>query len=525
MLRTILFGTGTNYGKIGCRMMVGIITFRALFQGLDDASFGFYQLLWGVIGYAVLMDFGFGFAVQRTVAQSDGAQHKEAKKAAGEAVSTVFWTFVGLALSMGVVLTLLGPSLLDSLDFGSQAARDQAGPAALVFLIGLMAAFPFGIFREILRGLNRIHVANICEIVGIIGQGVGICLALHYEANLSVLVAVGVGANIVPLCAMALLVAIIAPHLIPNLRLFRLKRVRELAGFSLVAYIITMTNLIMGQTDQLVIGGMLGVAAIALYQPGFKLAQMFGQLAIQMHDVLGPLAAKASGQTDEHQRKQHLVALFCGGQRWGTMIALLLGLPMLALTEPLLRLLTGVESPELVMIVVAQALIAGFMLSLIGAGTGKRILMMCGHHKFVLGASIAEAVINLGVSLLAIWWLNSPVGAAVGTLVAHVIIPIPFVLTLSARRLGINPRQAWAETLRGFLALSPAALVALAVAMFTPATLSLATFLIAATLIGLTAVLGILCLGMSADERQTLQRCRHKLNGLIRRRRTTSAQA
>ena len=34
-----------------------------------------------------------------------------------------------------------------------------------------MAAFPFGVFREVLRGLNRIHLANICEIIGIIGRG------------------------------------------------------------------------------------------------------------------------------------------------------------------------------------------------------------------------------------------------------------------------------------------------------------------------------------------------------------------
>ena len=95
MLRTILWGTGTNYGKVLCRLLVGVLTFRALFQGLPEAEFGFYQLLWGVIGYAVLMDFGFGFAVQRTVAQADGDGTAAARRSAGEAVSTVFWSFVG----------------------------------------------------------------------------------------------------------------------------------------------------------------------------------------------------------------------------------------------------------------------------------------------------------------------------------------------------------------------------------------------------------------------------------------------
>ena len=497
-------------------MIVGIITFRALFQGLDDASFGFYQLLWGVIGYAVLMDFGFGFAVQRNVAQADGANTRRAKRAAGEAVSTVFWTFVGLAFSMGVVLALIGPSLLAALDFGSQAARDEAGPAALVFLIGLMAAFPFGVFREVLRGLNRIHLANICEIVGIIGQGVGICLALHFEASLAVLVAVGVGANLLPLCFMAVMVAVIAPHLIPSLRLFRWQRVRELAGFSLVAYIITMTNVIMGQTDQLLIGGMLGLAAIALYQPGFKLAQMFGQFAIQLHDVLGPLAAKASGQGDESQKREHLAALFCGGQRWGTMIALLLGIPMLALTEPLLRLLTGVETVDVVMLVVAQALILGLMLSLIGSGTGQahfndvRPPYFRPWRQRRRGSDQSRR--QHSCHLVA----EFPIGAAVGTLVAHVIIPIPLVLTFSAKRLKISQRRAWAETARGLLALSPAAMVALVAANLLPPAPSLSTLALACSIIGFSAVLGIACIGTSSQERQTLLGFWRKMKSKLR---------
>ena len=95
---------------------------------------------------------------------------------------------------------------------------------------------------------------------------------------------------------MAVMVAVIAPHLIPAWAYSVGNGCANLRVFSLVAYVITMTNVIMGQTDQLLIGGMLGLAAIALYQPGFKLAQMFGQFAIQLHDVLGPLAARRQGK-------------------------------------------------------------------------------------------------------------------------------------------------------------------------------------------------------------------------------------
>ena len=207
------------------------------------------------------------------------------------------------------------------------------------------------------------------------------------------------------------------------------------------------------------------------------------------------------------------------------MIALLLGIPMLALTEPLLRLLTGVEAVDVVMLVVAQALILGLMLSLIGSGTGKRILMMSGHHTFVLGASVAEAVINLGVSILAIWWLNSPIGAAVGTLVAPSIIPIPLVLTFSAKRLKISHRRAWAETARGLLALSPAAMVALVAANLLPSAPSLSTLALACSIIGLSAIIGIACIGTSSSQNgKTLQGFWRKMKSKLRPRHAASAQ-
>ena len=367
-----------------------------------------------------------------------------------------------------------------------------------------MTAFPFGVFREVLRGLNKIHVANAFEMVGIIGQGVGICLAVSFSANLSTLVLIGILANIAPLIAMAGVIALKANYLFPRLHLFRLGRVRELAGFSLVAYFITMTNLVMGQTDQLLIGGMLGVAAIALYQPGFKLAQMFGQMALQMQDVLGPIAAKVAGKDASSDARRQLIQLFIGGQRWGTIIALLLGIPALVLAAPLLRLLTGEEAPNTVMIMVAQALVLGSILSIIGSGTGKRILMMSGHHRKVLWLSLAEAALNLSVSLGALWWFQSPLGAALGTLVAHILVPIPLVLPLCARSLGCTQQAIWAATFQGMAAFLPAMLVAIISSHWL---LPVATWWIEFIVvigIGVTSLIGVVIIGMRRDERQVI---------------------
>jgi hypothetical protein len=46
-----------------------LVTFRLLYQGLDAEHFGFWSLLWAIFGYGILLDFGFGYAAQKKVAE------------------------------------------------------------------------------------------------------------------------------------------------------------------------------------------------------------------------------------------------------------------------------------------------------------------------------------------------------------------------------------------------------------------------------------------------------------------------
>jgi O-antigen/teichoic acid export membrane protein len=61
--------TLSGYVRIVVRMGLGLVSFRLLFQGLDQEEFGFWSLLWAIFGYGILLDFGFGYAAQKRVAE------------------------------------------------------------------------------------------------------------------------------------------------------------------------------------------------------------------------------------------------------------------------------------------------------------------------------------------------------------------------------------------------------------------------------------------------------------------------
>ena len=71
--RKIWLNSVSNYLRTGLRMVLGLLMFRVLYptpdgHGLTNEEFGFYQLLWSVFGYGILMDFGFGLEAQKKVA-------------------------------------------------------------------------------------------------------------------------------------------------------------------------------------------------------------------------------------------------------------------------------------------------------------------------------------------------------------------------------------------------------------------------------------------------------------------------
>ena len=54
---------------------------------------------------------------------------------------------------------------------------------------------------------------------------------------------------------------------------------------------ITFTNLVILKTDQVLISFTIGVGCVALYQVGYKAAEVFGNFSKQLHEALSSAAA------------------------------------------------------------------------------------------------------------------------------------------------------------------------------------------------------------------------------------------
>lgn len=57
--------TASNYLATVIKFIVMIYLTREMFLQLPKESYGFWALLWSIFGYSVLLDLGFGVALQK----------------------------------------------------------------------------------------------------------------------------------------------------------------------------------------------------------------------------------------------------------------------------------------------------------------------------------------------------------------------------------------------------------------------------------------------------------------------------
>lgn len=500
----------SNYVRTVMGMVVGLLTFRMLYQALTHEQFGFWSLLWSVFGYGILLDFGFGFAAQKRVAELSVKQDWE--KLSG-VLSTIFCFYAGIAVVIAGVVLLGSNQFIRAFGISPENA-EEFRRVMVLFFVGIALAFPMGIFPEILRGQQRIRLANNL-ITGALAIRLGfIVAAVWCHWSFLTVMAISLFFALAP----DFMAAFLALRRMPGVRLsprrFSFGLVRETVQFSMFAYLATATNIVLGKTDQLVLGAMLSVGAVAIYQAGAKIAEVFSQFTKQLQDTLSPAAAHLHATGD----RAALRDLLLNSTRWSVLIATPLYLLCAFYLEELLQLLTGDRVIAAETRMVGQVLLVWFYTTILTHSVSKRIFMMCGHERPLMWLGLAEAVGNLVLSLVLVWLTRSVVAVAVGSLIPTLVIGWVYLWPWVAREVGLSGWQLLQRTvLPCWWACIPMllALIALKFVVLCPGGSTLGAMILESLLAGGLAVAGLWRVALSNDERaQLLAKLPRKMGGI-----------
>ena len=214
-----------NYLAVVFRTVRGLVAFRLLYQGLGAEEFGYWALLWSIFGYGVLLDFGFGITVQKSVAQMVALKRWDELN---RTLSTILLLYLGI----GTVMVVIGFSATD-LWTGwveiSAGNRARFGEIFTLFVCVMGLMFPLAVFPEILRGQQRIALVNwlnICS--GALGLGL-ICVALWLDWGFFAIVGIALGETVLPALIAVVFAFVHTPGLRLSPRLFSRRSLGEVA--------------------------------------------------------------------------------------------------------------------------------------------------------------------------------------------------------------------------------------------------------------------------------------------------------
>jgi O-antigen/teichoic acid export membrane protein len=422
--------------NIGSTWVLTAVTIAATYfltpfviHSLGQDGYGTWTLITAMTGYISLLALGVPMASVRFLAQHVTSRDTDRTNA-------VIGSCVGLYLTIGAAALVLGLGVAAALPVMYDippTLQTQARIACAVMVVQVAAGF-IGLLPEgIMFAHHDFVVRNVVRIASVLLRltlTVGL-LALH--ASLIVLAVVQVMTLAFDFSATLLLIRRRYPGVRVRLRDFEWATVRRIFSFSLYVLLLAAGARLSFETDAIVIGAVLGVAAIPFYAVANSLVVYLVEFTLAIAAVVSPMATRL----DTEGRRAELTAVFLKWSKISLSFTLMAGVFLIVLGPRFIGwwIDPTYERPSGA---VLQILMISCFAFLPIRGVALPILMGLGKPRIPTLAFLGAGVLNLILSLA----LARPLGlagVALGTAIPNVLFA-GVVLVVACRELGIGIR-------------------------------------------------------------------------------------
>lgn len=373
---------------------------------LGKTAYGIWVLLWSVVGYLGLLDFGVRGAITRYVAKfHEEAEHDRSSRTASTAVG-IFAIAGGIAVTVGFILSAFAERLF-------QIPPEFRVETHVIFLIGgFSAAISLigGVFSGILAGLQRFGLLNTLDIAVAILRASAIVVSLHSGFGLIALAVIELTAALARGGFSAWLSCRAYPELRLRLSCYDRSYFRLIFSFSLYLFAIHLSYQFIMYSDALVIATFLPVSFVAFFAIATNVVAYSKDLIGCLTRTMTPLASSLDSRGDiaELRRVTQQYAAFA------SMLMLPIALTLAIRGSTFIGLWMGPEFGDRSGVVL-RILIGVSALSAAN-GVVCSVLLGMGKQKSIAPVFVAEALCNLVLSCLLVRPYGIA-GVALGTLI------------------------------------------------------------------------------------------------------------
>ena len=395
----ILKNTFTNYLNMFVRLLQGILVTRWMIAELGEINYGLWTMLWSFFCYSLLLDFGLGVAAQKATATQ---LWKYDIRKYNATISTVILIHLVMSLLVVTGTVILSFFVKELFHLTEENLIRYCQRCFLLFGIGSAVVFPFGVFPEILVGLQKIYLRNnifmIFKVVELVVVGI---LLFNGGKLLSLIVF-----TLILMIATQLAMAFSVFHSIPA---FRLKLCwsrgvfLEIFHFSWTVYISSLARLIWERCSVLFISIFCGLVPVSIYQVGVRLTVLMSQLTGPYQENISPLAALLHAR----RKRKPLADILLKSMRWNSFLTTGMTIGILIYSPVLLRVLFHYEENLVEATLICRVTILSVWFWLVFRSIPEKYLLMAERHRFLAMAAVVEAVLFVLSSLVAFHYVQS----------------------------------------------------------------------------------------------------------------------
>jgi O-antigen/teichoic acid export membrane protein len=446
MLRNI----GSNWVLTAVTIVATYFLTPFIIRTLGQDGYGTWTLITAMTGYMSLLALGVPMACVRYLAQhiTEGDTQK---------TNDVIGSCIGLYLMIGAAAIVLGLALTAGLTVVYDIPLALQTPArfACALMVVQVAAGFIGLLPEGIMFAHHDFVArNIVRVASVVLR-LGLTLGLlSLQPSLVVLAAVQLGTLLFDFSASLFLIRRRYPAVRIRLRDFEWATVRRIFTFSMYVLLLAAGARLSFETDAMVIGAILGVAAIPFYAVANSLVVYLMDFTIAIAAVVAPMATKL----ETEGRRDELTAMFLKWSKISLSLTLMAGLFLIVLGPRFIGWWIAPEYEKPAGVVLEILMVSCFVFLPV-RGVALPLLMGLGKPRTPTIAFLAAGLLNLVLSIA----LARPfglAGVAIGTAIPNLLFAaVVLVVACRELRIGVSTYFAYVVPRATLGALPPLALV------------------------------------------------------------------
>lgn len=490
----LLHGFYLNYLNSFVSLGVIVLLTPVLLRELGRADYGFWAIFTSLIAYCSLLDIGTNTAVMKYVSEYRARNDDERLN---QLVSTILLLML-VVVALIVLFSLLFASSIMSL-FAAEGQGTSRSTALLITAFGIASMLLCGVFGSVLFGLQRVDVVKGIAVVQAIVNG---GLAFLFVRRGSGLPGVALAFLLSTLMQAVLLVFFLARgdhRIMIRFRFASLSTLWEIGPYSLRTFVLGISSRLLYYSDYVVIGALLGAAAIAPYEVAYKLCFLSTYVFSIISGTMFPKCAElhAIGEM------ARLRIIYLRITKISLMIVAAAGVFLMLYGESLVQVWVG--EGNFAGMGVITVLVVMNVFHAIGTPAAM-ILQSSGRNQRLMYAEILNAALNLLLSIMLVKWMGL-VGAALGTLVAHLSSSFWIVLRMPCHTMALPVKTYVRTSVVPPLAAGLATgLVMLAVSRWPTPSRTLGDILLGGGAVVAIYAATYITLGASGEERQAVRR-------------------